>query len=132
MSPFLLWQSAACKQTDRRGGERLMDGGFGALAGLTLSGADEEIATQAVEGGSGRLDRKSDVPQESPPLGPREKAVVMSIVLDPHASVSIANENRKVDEVAGIARVGVGGPLQKAHAAALGVVAALSDILDKG
>src|ERR1700686_1639064 len=101
MSPFLLWRSAACKQRDRRGGDGQMDGGLeGEACSLSLAAAHKEVPTEAVERCTRGFEHESDLAQEAPPISAREQAVVMPVVLDAHPTSSIANQNRKVDEIA--------------------------------
>src|SRR6266576_676424 len=133
MSPFLLWRSAACKHGDRRGGERRMDVQHQmSWRDLLSEAAHKHVSTQVVQQRAWSLEHEPDLTQETPPISAREEAVSMSIMFDAHPTLSIANENRKVDEVARVIGLGVGGPLQKAHAAAIGIVAALVDVLNEG
>src|ERR1700681_756432 len=98
MSPFLLWQSAASKQTNRRRGERRMDGRLEALRSAPAA-ADEKISTEAGERRARRVEHESDLAQEPPPVGPREKAVRVPVVLDTHRTGAVADEDREVDKV---------------------------------
>src|SRR6266567_1735730 len=56
----------------------------------------------------------------------------MSPLLLRQRAVWFTNQDREVDEIGGVTRIGIGGPLHETDAASIRVVSAVVGVLDKG
>src|SRR5713101_3570148 len=99
----------------------------GVTPGLAPAPSGEEVSLEAVQ----LAHYEPDLPHEASPLRARKQAVGVPVVHQSRLPLFVSNQDREVDQVGRVARIGVGGPLQEAHAAPVGVVASVIGVLDK-
>src|SRR6202022_1270590 len=113
---------------------RVHTGKLGAVPARPLpqrSAAQEDVSSKTIEVYVERIELEADLSHQRAPFRAWEKAVSVAIVDEAGLTTGVPNQNREAHEILGVARGGIGDPLQETHAALVRVIASMVRVLDK-